>query len=221
MTGRQARYISYAYYRDPRTRGLIVAPRHNSPGKHDATGAFHIGAREFQSVHGLAEPVFFDNSAAPAERRLDFLDTIRGAPGRLDVIAYFGHGSVNGLPSAKLYTRHLPDLADAIRAVTKSNAVILLYACSAGSFGGFASALSDQLNGGVCGPGNRRAVYGHTNSGHSFYNPRVTLFPDRAFVVEPGSSEWRPWVRKLRSTVLWAKFPFMTDGQLEAALATT
>ena len=201
--------------------GLILAPAHNSPARRaDATGAFHPGAQRFQTIHRLPDPVLFDNLASEGERRRVVLDAIQSAPGPLDVIAYFGHGTVNGLSSAGFRSQHVGELAEAIRANTRDGAPVVLYACSAGSFGGFAEALAGMINVGPVRDEYCRVVYGHTCSGHSFYNPYVTHFPSRAYVIQPGSSEFGGWRTALRSSDLWARFPFLNDGDIRAEIVS-
>lgn len=200
-------------------RGLVLAPAYNSPTRRaDATGAFHPGARQFQRIHGLPDPVLFDNrQSAPACRRA-VLDAIQAASGPLDVIAYFGHGLVNALSSAGFRSQDIGELAEAIRAKCRDGAPIVLYACSAGAFGGFAEGLANAINVGPLRDEYCRVVYGHTCSGHSFYNPYVTHFPARAHVVQPGSLDFPRWRNALRTTNLWARFPFLGDAQIHAEI---
>jgi hypothetical protein len=202
----------------PLRRGLILRPRHNQEGRHDVTGAFQPGAEAFQRIHHLPPPVVFDNQAADAERRSQVINGIRNADGPLEVIAYFGHGVTNGLSSARLYHRHIPELSEAIRGNTTRNAVIVLYACSAGAFGAWAEALANSINERRSSSEGFRVVYGHTNAAHSFYNPNVTYFPQGEYVVPPGTREFRAWRRHLRIGDLWARFPFMRDSEIDAEI---
>lgn len=202
-------------------RGLTLAPRHNSPGRHDATGAFQPGARTFRNLHGLPDTIIFDNTASASVCRRQVLDAIRDSTGPLQVIAYFGHGTTHSLPSAKIMTRHLSELAEAIRSNSTRDCVVLLYACSAGATGAFASQLATMINTTRPSGGPRRVVYGHTNSGHSFYNPWVTMSPPGELIFERGSPHWRSWTRALRNNDLWAQFPFMTRAELIETLDRT
>lgn len=210
------RYIQYSYYAPRRIRGLILAPAHNTSGKHDATGAFHPGAVDFRSHYGLPDPVFIDNLRPHAERRRAALEAIRSASGPLDVVAYFGHGTPHGLPSLGFEARHIGDLAGALAGVLAASGKVVLYACSAGALGGFGAKLAEALGG----SGSRQnTVYGHTCSGHSFYNPFVTGFPPGDFVVTPSSATFRAWRRRLRSTNLWLRFPLISAAQLAQDLS--
>lgn len=201
-------------------KALVLAPKENSPGKKDATGAFHIGAKAFERIFGLAKTHYFDNGdgVSDSARRREVLDMIRSAPGPLDIIGYFGHGFTSGLSSAKIYSRHLGDLADAIRSNSSTDCKVMLYACSAGAFGGFASQLADRLNPWYAFGLPGRTVYGHTNVGHTFYNPNVTRFPAAEYVVEPGGDHWAKWRQCIRHTDLWARFPFMDEMELQNVL---
>ncbi|MEZ5575389.1 MAG: hypothetical protein R3F44_06975 [Candidatus Competibacteraceae bacterium] len=42
--------------------GFIMAPSHNKPSRHDATGAFHVRGAAFQRVHSLPPWVRFENT---------------------------------------------------------------------------------------------------------------------------------------------------------------
>jgi hypothetical protein len=206
-------------------KGLLIAPRYNKPHRVDATSVFQPGARRFKLAHQLwrqshqpahvlntGDPVLYDNHASPGVRRAAVLDAIRSASGPLDVIAIFDHGESTGLPQAHIRILQIPQLITAVRANSTTGGtslIILLYACSAGAFGGFASHLASELG---C------TVYGHTTPGHSFINPHVTRFPANDYVVRPGSELWRTWAWGLRHTSLWALFPFMTQDELTSQL---
>lgn len=209
--------ISYSYYRA--RRGIVLAPRHNRPPKHDATGAFIPGARAFTAWHQTVrfpEITLFNNAhdtASGGSRtrvREEVIAAIRDAPGPLDIIAYFGHGVRHGLPSAGIRDAHLGELADAIRANTSENPVVLLYACSAGRMGCFAEQLQRAIGKGV--------VYSHSTAGHTFRNPYVTRFPERMYVVDPESDMFRTWQRKLHAESLWLRFWMFTVERLQAAI---
>jgi hypothetical protein len=202
-------------------KGFIVAPLHNKPDRHDATGAFQLGARIFQRVHKLPKPLFFDNSGTASAIRDRVLKAIAAQPGGLDVFAYFGHGGSTCLGSAELYKKAGAKLlADALRAKANRGLVVLLYACNAGAPNGFASWLADEL------AGLNARVYGHLPpGGHSFTNPRMVVYPGSKpggdMVIETGSPLWSAWFAALKcsETVdLWARFPFMTRAELEAEL---
>lgn len=207
--------IEYSYY--SARRGLVLAPRHNSPDKHDATGAFIPGARRFMAWHETVRFPRLDlfNNAHETggnrdRAREEVLTRIREAPGPLDIIAYFGHGVEHGLPTAGVSRRHIGELADTIRRNTSENPVVLLYACSAGRMGGLAQQLQEAIGKGV--------VYSHSTAGHTYRNPFVTKFPERIHVVDPSSSLFRRWRRKLDAENLWLRFWMFSVERLHAAL---
>jgi hypothetical protein len=58
--------------------------------------------------------------------------------------------------------------------------------------------------------------------GHSFTNPYVTYFPflNSAFLVDPHGPLWRKWYRLIKSgSNIWARFPFMSQAELEEEVA--
>lgn len=220
--------VGYSYY--AARRGIALAPRHNRPERknqrgeilpamNDANGAFIPGARRFISWHeSISFPRLepFNNAHEVGDggrsvARREVIEAIRRAPGPLSVIAYFGHGTRNGLPSAGIGPAHIRTLADAIRTNSTAHPVVLLYSCSAGSLrNGFAQRLQEAIGKGV--------VYSHSNSGHSFRNPFVTRFPESMYVVEPSSSLFRRWRNKLHAENLWLRFWMFSAERLHAAL---
>lgn len=197
--------------------GFIMAPSHNKPGRHDATGAFHVGAAAFQRVHSLPPWVRFENTedSRTADAK-GFLKLIQDQPGGWDVFAYFGHGDSNALGSADVRGRKgATALADALRPKCNVGVIIMLYACNTGAPGGFAQWLAEDLaNLGA-------TVYAHVPPpGHTFQNANVVVYPGGAPVVPRSSPLWRDWYRDMHAAgnELWARFPFMTAKELEAEL---
>jgi hypothetical protein len=188
--------------------------------KCDATGAFQLGANQFQRIHGLAAPLIFDNTKPNADCRKAILDGIRAATGPLDVVAYFGHGVSYGLPTGGFYTSDLDSLADGIRANAARGVVVLLYACDAGATLGFASQLADKLSNIAA------VVYGHNPPpGHSYANPAMKRFPGDEWVVPlsvlgKNNPLWGPWRAGIAKD-LWARFPFMSEMDLLNELTPT
>lgn len=193
-------------------RGVILSPRNNRAGKSDATGAFLPGARTFRRIHGMADPVLFTQDTDGARQVV--LDAIASAAGPLEAVAIFCHGTTSGLSSARIRARHVDELAAAIRGNSTADCKIVLYACSTGAPGGFASRLARELNGREGSGQNRRVVFGHTAAGHAFYFPFVRKYPPDDYVVAGGSPLFPTWRQLLRSEELWAHFPFMTDEEL-------
>jgi hypothetical protein len=135
----------------------------------------------------------------------------------LDVVAYFGHGTTDGLSSADVCATDTGALATAISKSATSGCRIVLYACSVGVRGGFAETLAGLV-------GNGSVVYGHTTIGHSYCNPNVTYYPnsgdqDAPFLIGRQNPRWRVWVQRMRDTDLWMRFPFMSKQEIEAELA--
>ena len=207
--------------------GFIFASGVNHHGN-DANGAFRPGAEAFKKIHGIPQPIFyFDHNESHAKLRdkilTRLLTTPCADPNGLDVIAYFGHGIQNGLPSAHLYLDDVQALASAISSTSKQEVRVVLYACSAGTLPtSFGSRLASALN------TTDSAVFGHQTVGHSFANPYVTIFDTchvGRYVVEPGSPNWKTWAREIRagnehtmSKTLWARFPFMSEDEIRAEL---
>jgi hypothetical protein len=207
--------------------GFIFASGVNHHGN-DSTGAFRPGAEAFKRIHSIPQPVFyFDHNDAGAKLRKKILDRLMTLPcddpDGLDVVAYFGHGVQNGLPSAHFYMDHVQELAAAIIATSKHEVRVILYACSAGKLPTcFASALATAMN------TTDAAVFGHHTVGHSFANPYVTTFDIGhvgRYVVQPGSSNWHTWSKAIRdgnahprTKTPWARFPFQCEDEVRAEL---
>ena len=139
---------------------------------------------------------------------------------KLDTLVYFGHGLLDALNTAGFYhPRHTPALANAIRQVAEPGIRIVLYACSAGSIGGFASHLHAAL------ADINPQLDGHTSVGHAFQNPDVTrcgggLSANGEWLIPRGDPLWRAWYQRMQSTQdsMWCNFPFMTREQIRASL---
>lgn len=185
-----------------------AAPTHRC----DMSRAFRPHASQFRHVHGISEPItVFDNGAPHAQRRSEILDAIRAARPGVSIFAYFGHGLSNAMSSAGFYEAHIPELARALNGVcAPAGMAVLLYACSTGEPGGFASKLAAQLK--------HATVYGHIRPGPDNSNPRVVRYPGGRWVVPQSSPLWSRWVRALRTTDLWARFFLYNDQQLTRIL---
>lgn len=180
---------------------LIVAPMYNSVGKKDATGAFHVGVKQFSAFHGLdADKVtyYFDNSQ---HRKVVITDVLMEIECRRPkVFVAFCHGHAHGIqfglrsPSHPTYSQSVcdsswDDFVCGLSSYVKNGftaPVVALYACSTGSDysdysckapgsgdGSFADALRDNL----CMRGaSYCSVFAHTTVGHSWYNPNIKRF---------------------------------------------
>ena len=81
------------------------------------------------------------------------------------MFAYFGHGWTTQLGSAKIYAeKDIDDLAEILQGKLNQDATVVLYACCAGSSGGFSTKLQEKIGCGVW-------VYGHTCQGTFFRQP--------------------------------------------------
>jgi hypothetical protein len=197
-------------------KGLILAPQHNDPSRgrgRDASGEFQVKARDFARIHSLRPPILFNNNSqghrAPGGT---LLAEIRSAEGPLDVFAYFGHGVPEQLSSFdNMGPIAVPSLARALLENGRSGILALFYACAAGRRGGFLESLSRIL-------GPNAVIYGHTDYGPASSNPRVIRYPGGTFVIDPSDSLWPAWTKALKTTDLWARFPFLPDAQIRAEL---
>ena len=221
--------------------GIVFAPKHNTHGKHDATGAFIPEARRFAELHGCAV-YLFDNRQTMAKRRAEVEEVLRAA--RFDafatpVVGFFCHGWKNGI-QAGWRTPQVPALAELVAHVIDSNYLIMpLYACDAardddgerdddltegpGGDGGFADELRDAL----CVAGVTDCVVdAHATAGHTTRNPYVRRFEGQgspvggqggAWIVRPRSAMWRAWVSELRGEMR-LMFPLLPTAVIHEEL---
>jgi hypothetical protein len=209
--------------------GFIFASGVNEPGKNDADGSFRPGAQTFRKIHDVPQSIFyFDHNDSSKKTRQKILDKLWTAPCEdpdgFDFIAYFGHGTKTSLSSAGFKDKHAQDLAAAIIGTSKHEVKVILYACSAGYLPtSFASELSKALN------STAATVIGHQIGGHSWANPHYTVFehgsPGR-YLVPKSSPYWSGWERAIndgnkfmKSRTLWARFPFMSEDEIDFEVA--
>jgi hypothetical protein len=220
-------------------RILVLAPRHNTGAKKDATGAFQPEARAFAQRHGVPESqvVHVDNRLSkPAMRRavLAAIDAARSAGGGLEAAALFCHGWRTGIQLG-FGSGTVGPLAEAL--ARAPGVRVALYACNAargssgddaaaiGGDGGFADLLRDAL----CARGAPDCqVDAHATAGHTTRNPYVRRFSGMGspiggaggfFIVSPSQKPlFAAWRRALRDTDLRYDFPFLTVAEIHAAL---
>ncbi|WP_376098805.1 hypothetical protein ACE7GA_09480 [Roseomonas sp. CCTCC AB2023176] len=214
-------------------RSFIFGPMNNDTrpnhDHNDATGAFHPAMRDWQRFYGTTGTVttcFFNNGAGLGAARVQqqILDAMyagdSGSAG-YDAICYFGHGTKQGLETCGWYADSIASFTDAVDRLGAVDCKVVLYACSCAEPGGIAYRISENLRGwwsyGL-------KVYGHSLPGHSTRNPTVRVYPsgggEVGFTLAPPRKipQWIHAIRDdLRST-LWARFPFMTQEQIEAEL---
>lgn len=219
-------------------RILALYAAKNAHGN-DATGAFVPQSIRFERARKAAGDtvvrVGFDPTIPDrAARRRAFLDAIRGA-GKVDAVVYFGHGLRTGLPSAGLTTATLGQLVDALHEALPSRAIVTLYACSTAGApgrdrdkldgdGGFADLLRDRLSE----LGHTGWIDAHTVAGHTTINRMTRRFyldgkaagTGGAWLVAPGSPEWRAWGDALKGDESFRfSFPYLTATEIHARLA--
>jgi hypothetical protein len=217
------------------TPALLLAPRRDTPGKHDATGAFQPEARRFFGIHG-GRQVHVDNGYS-AERRAEHVldELVTSPPAPWQTIAFFCHGTPSSIQLG-FDLRNVQDLARAVAQTSAPDVRVLLYCCSTastirrllrtsvGGDGGFADALRDAL----CREGATGCrVVGHTTVGHATKNPYVRFFDGKGssiggqggeYVVRPGSALWPRW-REALATDFRFHFPYLEVAQIHDVLA--
>jgi len=206
-------------------RTLILAPMYDSPGKHDATGAFQPEVNGFSVRSGGAVNTWVDNHATKPAMRADVLGMVHTVSPTL--LAVFSHGWRTGIQFG-FGLPHVDELAvELARGCTSVR--VALYCCSTGSGpgvggdGGFADMLRDAL----CRAGAVNCqVDAHDRAGHTTKNPYVRRFTGQGsnvggmggqWIVAPGSALWGRWKAALRGDLRW-RFPTMDVAAIHAEL---
>ncbi|UJR81505.1 hypothetical protein [Sandaracinus amylolyticus] len=175
----------------------------NRPGKKDWSGAFAPEALRFAGHARDVARIPLDATAS--DMRMLISASIRSAGP--SIVGFFCHGLTRRIELG-FDMGTVDELAAALAEVGCSR--VALYACSTGSGkgpggdGGFADALRDAM----CRAGLVDArVLAHETAGHATQNPRKRFFDGMGspvggvggyWIVEPGSSLWKPWTRRLR-----------------------
>ncbi len=176
---------------------LIVDPLHNSPGEHDDSGAFELGAEKLALAFGADATRFsFDNTFGYETRFAALLSFVTNK--RVDAIVEVSHGQHARLQSGVTTFNSGSLLAGFAAPAPK---VAVLFACSAASSPIDSSIAYQLARGGL-------EVLAHSTVGHAYLNPYVVhvrppLTPDAQpthdYIVAPGSAHlWRAWVAYLR-----------------------
>jgi hypothetical protein len=217
---------------------LVVYSCKNSKGKHDATGAFIPEARAFAALHGVPENNMcaVDCRRPVKARRTQVLEAIAavGRNQKIDMIAFFCHGWPSGI-QVGIRRAEIPQLVDRLKHFAAKDLKIALYACltaendvrdqereriGPATKWGFADTTSYLLGK----EGFHGWIDAHKTSGHTTWNPYVVRFmmqdssPRAAWLVEPGSQMWGPWVKAVRGTNVRFEFPFWTEIDLKTDL---
>lgn len=200
---------------------IAFAPKYNTAGRHDATGAFIPEATRFLEYHGQSKEglTLVDNTAPSAKMRSVVLSAIDRAPDRLSCVAFFCHGTKRGIQLG-FDLKTVRDLASTIYAAARADVIpftMPLYSCDTGrdtdsdrlddmdmigGDGGFADTLRDEL----CRLGILPCrVDAHTTTGHTTRNPFVRRFPGIVpeggvggyYIVPPRSKLWSKWGKAL------------------------
>lgn len=214
---------------------MSIAPLRNTVGKRDAD-EFLREARAFNDSRGWTRGVhLFDNNADMATRRLAVLEPLRTYRD-LHTFAMFCHGWHHGI-QAGFRNHNIPELAHELKAVAAKDLTVVLYCCSTGADGdgdqqderipgvGGDGGFADRLRDALCELGVRATVFAHSTPGHTTRNPWVRMFsPDERFggrfLVERESPLWPAWLRSLHGGNMRFRFPYLTQEQLHAELAT-
>lgn len=219
-------------------KAVAFAPLHNSPGKHDATGAFQPEAKKWLRAIGVEPDALYlvDCSLPFVLRKKRVLDVLASYQQDIEVAGFFCHGAKSQL-QVGFNLASVPALASSL-ARFPPLAHVVLYACDAardadadkrdetaegpGGDGGFADLLRDNL---VGVHGRSTTVWAHSTVGHATMNPYVRRFdPSKLnggeWVIDPTDPRWRKWRRALRETDLRFHFWSLTQDELHAELST-
>jgi hypothetical protein len=220
---------------------IAFAPKYNTKGRKDATGAFIPEAKRFLEYHEC-DPGginLIDNSKSTRSMRKQVLDVLRDVPDdTVRGVAFFCHGYRRGIQFG-FNTLVCTELARELFRVGGDAVVVPLYACdtardtdrqrkddlaSMGGDGGFADTLRDrlcQVGGWLC------TVDAHTTAGHTTRNPHVRRFDGLGLPVGGAGGYylvsrrhkpmWRAWRAALRTPFRF-EFSFLHHEDIHAKL---
>lgn len=222
-------------------RVIAFAPMYDTPGRHDATGAFQPEAKRF-IAHWKpkcqdASVVLVDNHASADKMRERVVAGLRSYPPVATLgTAFFCHGYRLGIQLG-FNKKTCGQLVRAIRDATYQDApTVTFYSCDVardpdgdraddkepiGGDGGFCDLVRD----GLCEAGKAWCtVDGHTTVGHTTRNPYVRRFEGHGeriggtggfYIVSPGSKWWSNWRKLLRGNLRF-DYPYMTVAEIQA-----
>ena len=169
---------------------LCFAPKFNTKGRKDATGAFIPEAKRFLEHHGQDPSMLhlIDNTQSKAQMRQWVLLSLGDFKNHhLDGVFFFCHGWRRGIQFG-FTTKGLKRLATAIFDAADQNPRLCFYSCDVGrdadrkrtddlkAFGGDGG-FADEMRDALCRAGARWCrVDGHTTPGHTTRNPHVRRF---------------------------------------------
>jgi hypothetical protein len=220
---------------------LILVPDANSPGKHDATGAFWPAAQAFARFRGEEPDAVirhFPAAMSMAARRKASVEAIDAVYRRIDTLAVFCHGYKTGI-QAGFTAAQVGPLAELLKARMAREARVLLYACDTGRDGdeeddddreagpGGDEGFADLLRDAAARLDHRVEVMAHVTRGHTVWNPYARRFVAGAvakggdWYVSPDAKLWPAWVRALKApgATLPYRFPYLSPLELERVLS--
>lgn len=220
---------------------LVFYSNKNSHGRKDATGAFIPEAKAFAKVHDVPEENVVGLNlvrVTRAVRKRKVLERIYSHQGKLDAIAFFGHGWPSGIQFG-FRKGDISPLVKALKFAGNRHLRVLLYACWAaenqvvdkkhnevgpGTDGGFADLLRDEM---VRHGLDLGWVDAHKTAGHTTWNPYVVRFHGRtvedverggeggSWIVSPKSPYWKKWRNRLTSDRSFRyEFPFVEEIEI-------
>ena len=217
---------------------LVFYSSKNAHGRMDATGAFIPEAKKFAKFHCIPKEMVIGidctRTNPPSRRRAQVLNALRDVE-QLEIIAFFCHGWPNGIQFG-FKRQHMKQLVGHFPA--KSYLKVAMYAClnaendlrdkdhknvGPGTDGGFADMMRDEM---VRFGMTEGWVDAHKTAGHTTWNPYVVRFPCEdvrdaewgaeggGWIVEPGSTYWKKWIRALRKNSGNMRYRFIVEDEL-------
>lgn len=220
---------------------LVVTPSHDSPGRHDFSGAFDPEARAFSRMY-VCERRYIDNTQPQLKRMKEYVLQLEALKPR--TLVQLSHGYKHGTqlgprspghPAFRFAGNHdwWERMVNAL--ATHIDPVVVLYACSTGDDpeddpdsapGSGDGSYADELRDALCRAGATRCrVIAHTTAGHCTQNPHVKAFDGLgsplggvgAMPLCPRGYEGA-WARMLRTDARF-RFPFLPVAELHALIA--
>lgn len=226
-------------------RILLFAPKSNSKGKYDATGAFHPELKNFCKLYHLTDKTkicYFDNTKSRNDMATEVLNFLEKE--NPSVLAFFCHGFAHGIQPGIRSRLHpaankldLANYEKFLSLLSRDPApTIILYACSTGDDpdgdpdsapgsgdGSFADTLRDDLVERGC---LYTRVFAHTTAGHATANPFIKIFdgPESKMGAEllfqPGTLDFKKFKSKLNNDPDFRfQIPFMRVDRIRELIS--
>jgi len=215
---------------------IAIAPMHNTPGRHDATGAFIPEAKRFLKYHAQPNSCLhlIDNHLSKARMYPAVRRVIDDPPSAFSGIAFFCHGYRTGIQFG-ITTKNMTPLTDVIAGYSEEDVAVTCYCCDVardsdrhrqddletmGGDGGFCDELRDHL----CVSGAVMCVVdGHTTAGHTTRNPDVRRFLGAGsdeggvgghYIVARAKRQlFKKWRQALRTNFRF-QYPYLSDSDI-------